>query len=154
MTIYEIDQAILDCLDFETGEVLDSEALQALQMQREQKIDNVACWHKNLLAEAEAIKAEEKNLMERRKAKETKAEQLKNWLSQVVAGQKIETTRNKISWRKSESVELLNEDAISDTFKEEVTTVKIDKAAIKEAIKAGVIVSGAVLVEKQNIQIK
>ena len=34
--LYEIDQAILDCVDLETGEILDSDRLDALQMEREQ----------------------------------------------------------------------------------------------------------------------
>ena len=37
--IYEINQAILDCIDPETGEVLDMEALEQLQMDRVQKAE-------------------------------------------------------------------------------------------------------------------
>ena len=49
-SIYEINQAIMDCLDPETGEILDMEALEQLQMDRVQKAENVACWRKNLMA--------------------------------------------------------------------------------------------------------
>ena len=34
MTLYEIDNAILSCTDQETGEIIDQEALDALQMER------------------------------------------------------------------------------------------------------------------------
>ena len=56
--LYEIDKGIMECLDAETGEVIDPERLDALFMERNQKIENVACWVKNLLSDAEAIKAE------------------------------------------------------------------------------------------------
>ena len=32
MTIYEIDQAIMECVDLETGEIIDTEQLDKLQM--------------------------------------------------------------------------------------------------------------------------
>ena len=36
-TLYDIDQAILACIDLETGELIDPERLEALQMERSQK---------------------------------------------------------------------------------------------------------------------
>ena len=44
MNIYEIDRAITDLFDAETGEIIDFDALAALQMERDQKIENVALW--------------------------------------------------------------------------------------------------------------
>lgn len=38
MNLYEIDKAILACIDPETGELIDEEALAALQMEREKKL--------------------------------------------------------------------------------------------------------------------
>ena len=61
MTIFDIDEAILNLVDEETGEVVDIEALEALEMERDKKVSNIACWIKQLDAEAEAIKAEKKN---------------------------------------------------------------------------------------------
>ena len=40
MNLYEIDKAILACIDPETGELLDEAALEDLQMERTQKIKN------------------------------------------------------------------------------------------------------------------
>ena len=37
MTLYEIDDAILACVDPETGEIINPEALTALQMERGKK---------------------------------------------------------------------------------------------------------------------
>ena len=57
-TLFEIDQAILATIDFETGEILDTDALEALQMEREAKLENIALWVKNLMSDAAAYKAE------------------------------------------------------------------------------------------------
>jgi hypothetical protein len=67
---------------------------------------------------------------------------------------KIETDFGTFSFRKSESVDIENATLIPKEF----TTTKIeiypDKTAIKKAIKEGKIVPGAVLLQKQNLQIK
>ena len=42
MTIYEIDSQILECIDEETGEVLDIERLEKLMQDKENKIEAVA----------------------------------------------------------------------------------------------------------------
>ena len=76
MTLWEIDQGIMACLDAETGEIIDPEMLTALSMEREAKLENVACWIKNLRAEAAAIKAEKDALAKREKAAAKKAEDL------------------------------------------------------------------------------
>lgn len=154
MKLYEINQAILDCVDAETGEIIDVAQFDLLQIDRQAKIDNIICLYKSLNYEADALKQEEQVLAERRKQKEANAERTKNWLSEIINGEKFETPRNKVSWRKSESVNLIDDSLISDSFKEEVITVKIDKTAIKSAIKQGVEVAGAELVSKNNIQIK
>ena len=67
-TLYEIDNAIMECIDFETGEIVDFERLEELQMERERKLENVALWIKNLKSDADAIKAEKQVLDEREKA--------------------------------------------------------------------------------------
>ena len=71
MTLYEIDNEIrafldkmLDAVDEETGEIIDIDPaeLEQLNEAREQKIENIALYIKNLEADAKAIKEEEKNL--------------------------------------------------------------------------------------------
>lgn len=41
-SLYEINQRILECVDPETGELIDPENLEALVMEKELKIENVA----------------------------------------------------------------------------------------------------------------
>ena len=60
-------------VDEETGEITNLDELDALQMERDEKIENIALWVKNLTADAAAIKAEAQNLTKRQKAAENKA---------------------------------------------------------------------------------
>ena len=48
MKLYEINEAIENCVDTETGEILDEAALDALKIEREEKIRNIAAWIVNL----------------------------------------------------------------------------------------------------------
>ena len=153
MTLYEIDAAILDCIDAETGEVVDADKLNDLQMEREEKVEAVALWIKDLTAEAAALKAEKQAFSERQAAAEKKAESLRKWLSDALAGQKFKTTRVAVSFRKTESVDVPDVWALDDSFLKYAEPTA-DKAKIKAAIKAGETVTGAELVEGISVTIK
>ena len=86
MTLYEINSEIMSCIDMETGEVIDTEKLNELQLERDAKIENVALWIKELKAEAEAIKQEKLALADRQRVAENKAESLKNWIAYALNG--------------------------------------------------------------------
>lgn len=154
MTIYEIDAAILECVDQKTGDIIDIDRLEALEMEREQKISNVACWIKDLEAEAEAISKEKKNLAERQAACENKAASLKNYLTSALNGMKFKDARCSVSYRKSDSVEV-DKTAI-DKLPEEFVKVEktVRKSELKDALKLGFEFEGVKLVEKNNIQIR
>lgn len=157
MNIYEIEQSILALVDPETGEITDFEALDNLTMARDEKIENVAMWIKNLNAEGKAIREEEKNLAERRRAAENKCESLQKYLEQALCGEKFSTPKVAISYRKSTAVNIADEEAFIKTADAAYAipqAPKIDKTAIKEALKLGVVINGAELIERNNIQIK
>lgn len=158
MTIYEINEQILNCIDLETGEIIDIDKLNELELERDAKIENVACWIKELKAEAEAIKAEKLALAERQKVAENKAESLKKWLAYALDGQKFKTSKCSISYRKSESVEV-TEEGLNNLIKEhdELLTYKApepNKTAIKQALKDGLSVQGVQLVQNTSTIIK
>ena len=153
-SLYEIDQAILDTIDPETGEIVDIEKLSELQMQREAKIENVALWVKNLKAEANAYKAEKDAFAEREKAAKAKIENLSEWLTEALNGEKLTSNRVAISFRKSESVKITDIDAIPNNYIVETITESPDKVAIKAALKNGLDVPGCELELKNNLQIK
>lgn len=152
MTLYQIDMALLACIDPATGEI-DEAAWEELSLDRDVKIENTALLIKSLLAEAKMIKQEEDALAERRRRKETTVERLKENLNRSLDGQKFETSKVAISFRKSESVDIGIDAIIPSkflTFKEP----SVDKALLKKALKEGETVYGVTLLEKQNVQIK
>lgn len=154
MKLYEIDAQILECcIDQETGEIIDAEKLEALQVEREQKIENVALWIKNLTAEATAYKAEKMAFAERQKKAEEKAESLKKWLADALGGTNFKTTKAAVSFRKTQSVQVSDIWALGEEFVKYADPTP-DKNAIKAALKAGQEVNGAELIESISVSIK
>lgn len=155
MTLYEIDNEIMNCIDEETGEIIDIDRLNALEMERDRKVGNVACWIKDLKAEAEAIKAEKQALDKRQKAAENKAERLKEWLSSILQGEKFKDSKVSISYRKSEKV-VFAEDFAYVTLPDHMKKVTVEprKTEIKEFLKAGGKIDGVKIEESSNMQIR
>ncbi len=153
MKLFEIDEAIMNCVDMETGEIIDSEQLDALKMEREQKIENIACWIKNLTSDAEALKAQKQAFADRQKVAENKAASLKKYLSNYLDGQKFSTDKVAISFRKTSSVDVIDIAKIPEQYLKYAEPTA-DKMAIKAAIKAGEVIAGAKIVEDKSISIK
>ncbi len=153
MNLFEIENEIMNCWDQETGEILDSDRLDQLEMERDTKIENIALYIKNLTADAEALKAEKQSFAERQKAAENKAESLKKYLATYLAGQKFSTPRVAISFRKTSSVNVTDMTAIPKEYLK-FADPTVDKNAIKAAIKAGTSVAGAEIVEGKSMSIK
>ena len=157
MKLYEIDNAIYECVN-EDGEVIDTEKLEELQMERDKKIECIACWIKDLAAEANAIKEEKLKLEARQKVAENKAKSLKNYLAYALKGTSFRTAKVSVSFRKTESVEvtpdgLENLKAMRDDllkYKEP----EPDKTALKQALKSGLSVRGVQLVQNTSTIIK
>lgn len=160
MNIYEIDRQIMECVDAETGEIIDLEKLEALQMEREAKIESVALWVKNLAASAKDIREEEKALAERRKAMENKAERLKAYLAEALGGSKFETAKCALSFRSSAAVEVDDEAALiaylETNYRDDCLkySVAVNKTAVGDILKNGVKVPGAHIAQRSNLQIK
>lgn len=178
MTLYEIDEKLRVLeeygVDEETGELLDEDQFNAkfdeIQMALNDKIESSICFVKNLNAEVEAFKAEEKNLAQRRKIKENLAERIKNRIDTYIKAQytdeegnidivglnkyKMETPKVKLSYRKSESVNITDIDSIPKKYIKTKTEISADKTNIKKAIKAGQDINGAELVTNINMQVK
>lgn len=153
MTLYEIDQELLQCMDTETGEILDYDRLTELQMARDEKIEKVALWYKNLLADAEAYKNEKNAFYEREKQAKEKAASLKEWLNNALAGTPFKSTRVAVSFRKVEKVAISNLLDLPHDFVK-FAEPQPDKIAIKKAIKEGMEVSGAYLEQDISMSIR
>lgn len=153
MKLYELDQAIMDLVDNETGEIIDIEMFDSLQMERDEKIESIALYIKDLKAEAEALKAEKLAFAERQKVAENKVESLKNYLAYALKGQAFKSTKAVVSFRKTQQVDIPDIYALDENFLKYAEPTA-DKIAIKEAIKQGKTVAGATLVENTSIIIK
>ena len=164
MKLYELANdymALMQAID--NGEIPEeaiADTLEAIKGEIEIKADNIACILKNLDADVAAIKAEEERLAARRKAKEKTHERIKQYLSlmlQNVGVGEVETARNKITFRKSEAVNIdptfiawarVNRD---DLLNYGAPTA--NKTEIKKALKGGAEIPGAHLVTNMNIQL-
>ena len=160
--LYDIDQDILDCVDAETGEILDTEKLDALQMEREAKLEGVALWVKDLKAEADAVKAEADKLTARKKALDNKVESIKAWLLSALGGEKLKTPRCKVYQMHSQRVSVPDEAGLigflqtlddPDKFLR-FKDPELKKDEIKKALKDGFVIPGASLEETESVVIR
>lgn len=151
--LYEIQEDILSCIDLKTGEIIDVERLHGLQMERWQKIRNIACWIKNLLADARAYEEEEKTFAARKTAAKNKADSLKQYLSDCLHGEKIQDREFSVGWRKSQRIHIDEGAAIPAAYLIPVPD-KVDRQGLKDALRQGVLLPGITLMEYNNIQIQ
>lgn len=158
MKLYEIEQEILACVDLETGEIIDPEKLETLELERDRKIEGIALWVKNLDAEAKAYKEEKDSFAQKQKVAENKAKSLKEFLSHYLDGTAFKSTKVNVSFRSSKAVDVFNMDELMnyndcDSYLKYAEPTP-DKTAIKNAINSGVEIPGCRIVENNNIQIK
>lgn len=151
MNLYEIESAILNCIDEETGEIINEAKLNELEMEKSQKLENVACWIKNLTAEADALDKEAYTLKQRQKVCENKIESLKKYIAYGANGVSFKSARCAVSFRRTESVDIIDEAAIPEEFMKVTVTKAPMKVAIKEAIKSGTEVPGTGI--KTNVSV-
>ena len=152
-TLFEINQEILSCIDLETGEIIAPEKLKNLQIDKREKLRNIAFVALNAAADVKAYEEQEKKFLVRKKAAKATVAWAKETLARELAGQKMKEAEFSISYRKSEAVEVADEAAVPDEFRIPQPD-KIDRAALKAALKNGAVIAGAQIVERQNIQIK
>lgn len=152
MNLYEINNAMQECINLETGEI-DLELFEKLQLEKDEKIENVALWIKNLSSDVEGMENEKKAFEERIKAAKNKVSSLKTYLEMALNGEKFQTSRCSITFRKSKSVTVLDVSKLDKDYLKYAEPTA-DKTAIKKAIESGVTIAGASLVENLNVQIK
>ena len=152
MNLYEINKAMQECINLETGEI-DLELFEKLQLAKDEKIENIALWIKNLSSDVEGMENEKKAFEERIKAAKNKVIALKAYLEMALNGEKFQTAKCSITFRKSKSVTVLDVSKLDKDYLKYADPTA-DKTAIKKAIESGVTVAGASLVENLNVQIK
>lgn len=129
----------------------------------ESKAESVAQYIKSLTAETDALAAEIKILQQRKKSKESKIENMKNYLKDCLIQtgmNKIETSRCLLSIRNNaESVSIQNEKEFIEQYKNSHTEYfkfkpEISKTEIKKILQSGMKIDGATLERTQSIIIK
>ena len=160
--LFEIRAEIENCVkldnrdgfvNIETGELIDTAALDALKLERDTKIRNIACWIRNLDAEEFALGEQEKIFKNRKQAVHNKKEQLKSYLAAFLNGEKWKNNEVSISWRKSTAVEVTDIKKLSSyyfRYKEP----EVNRTLLKADLKAGIKLDGAELVTKNNMSVK
>lgn len=153
MKLYEINEAIDELIDKETGEITNESAMAELELARDEKIHNIAAYIINLRAEAAAAKERAEVFTARRKAAENKAESLQRYLERQLDGAKWSDADFKISWRTSQATEIIDEESIPVDYLIQQAP-KIDKAGILRTLKMGKEIPGVRLVERQSMSVK
>lgn len=158
--LYEINGALYRLYENsvnEDGEIDEAAlgAIESLEMERSEKVENIVCLIKNLRSDAEQIKAEADKLAKRAKAAQNRADRLKEYLTMNLdQGEKFKSPRMALTWGSSASVEIYDESVVPDQYKTVETVVKVDKNEIKRSFKEGEEVPGCALVVKPYITIK
>jgi hypothetical protein len=164
LSLYALSENYMQALDFLTDPEMDlpveavNDTLEALGGELEDKAVNVAKFLRNMEAAADAIKAAEADMAKRRKALENRVQWLKSYIKgnmEACGISQIECPYFKLSIQKNPSaVNIFDENAVPAQFKKQVISWKIDKTAIKDAIKAGSVVPGAELNNGTRLAIK
>lgn len=158
MKIYELEGAFAELSAMlESGEIdeeIYNDTVESLPV--EESAEWMAKIRRNTDADIKAVDEEISRLKTKKeslkKAKERENETLLKLCK--LRGGTIKSALFTISPRKTVSVDIVDEDAISDLFKEEVVTYKIDKQGIKEMLVSGLEVEGAELKESESVQIR
>lgn len=152
---FEADEEIIN---YDTGEITTiADKLNELEMDFNQKIDNIACYIKNLKADVAAMKEEEQKLAKRRKVKENLIDNLMKYASSNLINmgyKKFETPRCALSFRKSDSIEIADGTELDEKYLNIKEVREPNKTILKEALKSGISIDGVSLVERLNLQVK
>lgn len=162
MKIYEIAQEELDLLN--EIEELEGELTPELEERLKINAENMSS---KMEGYCKAIRYYEMTVANAKSEKERldklikRSERSQQWLKDAILNVMNATDKPKVSagtftvgTRKSTAVNIIDESAIPARYANEVVTVKIDKTAIKDAIKNGEEVPGAQLVERKSLTIK
>jgi len=162
LTIYQIEQSynqLAEQLINNDGE-LTTELAEQLAITEEQLQNKSVAYSfviKQMDADIETIEAEIKRLQSAKKQREKATEYLKERIKhamELFQIEEIKTPLVKINFRKSESVEVENVNALPNVYKTVKVVETADKVAIKEAIKNGADIIGCRLVANKNLQIR
>ena len=162
MNIYNIQSEYQQLVNelIENGGEITPELELALQINKDNfhsKSENYAYITKQFDGEMDIIDNEIKRLQQAKRSREKTIQRLKDTIELAMLTfdvDKIETPLIKISFRKSESVDVENVNELPNEFKVIKLTESADKLKIKDALKSGMFISGCSIKTNRNLQIK
>lgn len=154
-TLYELTGVYQQIYDMDMDDETKLDTLESIDWTEdyENKVENYIKVMKNLDADIEARKNEIDRLKKLNDADKSKKERMKTDLAtsmELTGHEKVDTTLFKVSFRKSEAVEV-DDLLLPEAYK--VATWKADKKRLKEDLKNGLEILGAELVERKNLNI-
>lgn len=155
-TLYELTGIYQQIYDMDMDDETKLDTLESIDWAEdyENKVENYIKVMKNLDADIEARKNEIDRLKKLNDADKSKKERMKTDLAtsmELTGHEKVDTTLFKVSFRKSEAVEV-DDLLLPEAYK--VATWKADKKRLKEDLKNGLEILGAELVERKNLNIR
>lgn len=160
-SLWEIDERLMNYqmeFDPDTGEWVNEDEWEAIQMDKTEKIKNTIKVIENKIALKAAIKAKIKGLTDRFKTLDKEIDYLKARVGASLGYEKFETDEVKVTFRKSESVVIPDESKVPAEFMEYKSTASPRKDDIKKYLKS---IEGsdekcdwASIETKQNLQLK
>lgn len=164
MTLYELTSEYMELLamleDPDVDEDLIADTLEGIDGELEVKADGYARVMRQMDADAKAIKAEEERLANRRKSLENRAANLKGRLQQMmeITGKvKFKTELFSFGIQKNPAAVVIDEQYIENIPEEYLIQQepKIDRAKLKEDLKAGKNLDGiAHLEQSESLRIR
>jgi hypothetical protein len=133
------------------------DTLESMSGPIEGKSQAVAYVVRKLEANADAMKEWAKAAVAQADIVENRARELRDYLAYTLKQcsiTKVEGPGITIGWRKSTAVDVYDPLLVPEIYFAPAPPPKPDKVAIKEALKSGVDIQGARLVERENLQIK
>lgn len=154
--LYELTGQFLEIYNMDIDDETKLDTLEAIDWTNdyETKVEGYVKVIKSLEADIEARKNEKKRFDGLNKSDQTKIDNLKAALAVSMAetGQiRVDTTLFKVGFRKSEAV-VVDETKLPKKY--QVATYKPDKKTLKELLKSGKHIKGAVLEERSNLSIR
>jgi hypothetical protein len=139
MKLYEISEELLNVIE---SEEFDEEKLSELTMAFEQKAGGIVAFNEKMLSFVDYCKEEEKRIAAKRKAVENRAKRLTEYLKMNMEASgmmELEIGTKKLKIQNNPPLVVIdNEEALPAKFFTVIPETKqVNKAAVKEALKAG-----------------
>ena len=130
-------------------------ALDGLQMERTEKIENIIKLLKNIDGDITKVEVEISLLEKKLNAAKNRRQSVKNFLAYAIGnGNKFKSPIASCYWKESESVLCPDASELPVKYVREKITKEPDKVAIKEALNKGEVIQGCSIMHKSTLVVK